>query len=421
MSESDRSSVALDERASDRKDVSDRLHREIADAAASLREELISFRRDLHAHPEIAWTERRTTKMVMERLRRAGLQPQTLGLDTGGVVDIEAPDPAVNRVGLRADLDALPIADIKDVAYASTNSGIAHACGHDVHTTVVLGTGLVLARLQKRGLLRNSVRLIFQPAEESSPGGAPEAIKHGVLTGLGEVYALHCDPRTDVGQIAVKRGPITSAADRFRVTVRGPGGHTSRPHLTADVVGALGALAVQAPLLLSRRLDPRTGASLIWGTVQAGSAENAIPQTGHIGGTLRTLTVEGWQAARTIMPDVMAQIVAPFGVEIEVDIDEGLPPTVNHPAGVARLVDAAQTQLGTGSVARTEQSLGGEDFAWMLQEVPGAMARLGVRTPGATEWPDIHRPGFDVDEDCIEIGVQVLSRLAAVGVARHPN
>lgn len=402
---------------------SDRLHKEISEATSSLREELISFRRDLHAHPEVAWTERRTTTMVMERLRRAGLEPQTLGLVTGGVVDIDADGASDSpaHVGLRADLDALPISDIKDTAYASTHEGIAHACGHDVHTTIVVGTGLVLARLRQKGLLRNNVRLIFQPAEESSPGGAPEAIRHGVLSGLSEVYALHCDPRTDVGQIALKRGPITSAADRFRVTLRGPGGHTSRPHLTADVVGALGALATQGPLLLSRRLDPRTGASLIWGTVQAGSAENAIPQVGRIGGTLRTLTVEGWQAARTIMPEVMAQIVAPFGVEIEVDIDEGLPPTVNHPSGVARFVDAAQTQLGTGSVARTEQSLGGEDFAWMLQEVPGAMARLGVRTAGASEWPDIHRPGFDVDEDCIGIGVQVLSRLAAVGVARLPN
>lgn len=400
---------------------SEQIRQEIAAAADRLSDELISFRRDLHSHPEIAWTERRTTRMVIERLQRVGVKAVDSGLETGAIFEI-LPEPAVlsadaSFVGLRADIDALPIADIKQVGYASSVPGVSHACGHDVHTTMLVGTGIVLARLRDRGLLRNKVRLLFQPAEESSPGGAPVLIEHGALKDLDEVYALHCDPRTDVGQIAVKRGPITSAADRIVVTVRGPGGHTSRPHLTADVIGALGALATHGPLLLSRRLDPRTGASLVWGAVEAGSAENAIPQVGRIGGTLRTLTSEGWQAARTLMPELLAQIVAPFGVEIQVDLDDGLPPTVNHPVGVARLVDAAQSQLGKGSVTRTEQSLGGEDFSWMLQEVPGAMARLGVRTPGAPEWPDIHRPGFDVDEKCIRFGVEILSRLAAVGSA----
>lgn len=401
---------------------SEKIRQEISAAADRLSDELISFRRDIHSHPEIAWTERRTTKMVTERLERVGVKAVDIGLKTGAIFEI-SPEPQnlssdASFVGLRADIDALPIADNKQVGYASSVPGVSHACGHDVHTTMLVGTGIVLARLRNQGLLRNKVRLLFQPAEESSPGGAPVLIEHGALKDLDEVYALHCDPRTDVGQIAVKRGPITSAADRVRVTLRGPGGHTSRPHLSADIIAALGALATHGPLLLSRRLDPRTGASLIWGAIEAGSAENAIPQQGHIGGTLRTLSIEGWQAARTLIPELLAQIVAPFGVEIEVDLDEGLPPTVNHPSGVARLVDAAQSQIGKGSVVLTEQSLGGEDFSWMLQEVPGAMARLGVRTPGVAEWPDIHRPGFDVDENCIQYGVEIFSRLAAVGAAQ---
>lgn len=401
---------------------SEKVRQEISAAADRLSDELISFRRDIHSHPEIAWTERRTTRMVTERLERVGVKAVDIGLKTGAIFEI-SPEPQdltsdASFVGLRADIDALPIADNKQVGYASSVPGVSHACGHDVHTTMLVGTGIVLARLRNQGLLRNKVRLLFQPAEESSPGGAPVLIEHGALLDLDEVYALHCDPRTDVGQIAVKRGPITSAADRVRVTLRGPGGHTSRPHLSADIIAALGALATHGPLLLSRRLDPRTGASLIWGAIEAGSAENAIPQEGHIGGTLRTLSVEGWQAARTLVPELLAQIVAPFGVEIEVDLDEGLPPTVNHPSGVARLVDAAQSQIGKGSVVLTEQSLGGEDFSWMLQQVPGAMARLGVRTAGSAEWPDIHRPGFDVDEDCIQYGVEILSRLAAVGAAQ---
>ncbi|WP_114558282.1 amidohydrolase [Desertihabitans aurantiacus] len=398
----------------------------IREATLGLDDELVSFRRDLHAHPEIGFNERRTTSRLVQRLTRAGLSPEPLTMGTGLVCEIapREPVPVLDgerrpaRVGLRADIDALPINDTKDVPYASTQAGVAHACGHDVHTTIVLGAGLVLARLRDRGLLRNTVRLIFQPAEEVSPGGAPEVIAEGALEGLDEVYALHCDPRTDVGQVALKKGPITSAADRIRVSLSGPGGHTSRPHATSDVVAALGAVITQAPLVLSRRLDPRSGTSLIWGHVQAGTAENAIPRHGVVAGTMRTLTVEGWERARTLLPEVLEHLVAPYDVAIEVDFDEGLPPTVNHPAGVDRLMDAAQSQLGRGSVTRTEQSLGGEDFSWMLQRVPGAMARLGVRSPGETDWPDIHRPYFDVDEGCIAVGVQVLSRVAAVGAAR---
>ncbi|RCK68910.1 amidohydrolase [Desertihabitans brevis] len=398
----------------------------IREATLGLDDELVSFRRDLHAHPEVGFNERRTTSRLVQRLTRAGLHPQPLKMGTGLVCEIvpREPVPVLDgerrpaRVGLRADIDALPINDTKDVAYASTQAGVAHACGHDVHTTIVLGAGLVLARLRDRGLLRNTVRLIFQPAEEVSPGGATEVIAEGALEGLDEVYALHCDPRTDVGQVALKKGPITSAADRIRVSLSGPGGHTSRPHTTSDVVAALGTVITQAPLVLSRRLDPRSGTSLIWGHVQAGTAENAIPRHGVVAGTMRTLTVEGWERARTLLPEVLEHLVAPFDVAIEVDFDEGLPPTVNHPAGVDRLIDAAQSQLGRGSVTRTEQSLGGEDFSWMLQRVPGAMARLGVRSPGETDWPDIHRPYFDVDEGCIAVGVQVLSRVAAVGAAR---
>lgn len=402
------------------------LQESIRDAAAGLHDELVSFRRDLHAHPEVGYNERRTTARVKERLERAGLEPRVLRMGTGLVCEIAPREPVAlvegerrpSTVGLRADIDALPITDTKDVAYASTTAGVTHACGHDVHTTVVVGVGLVLARLRERGLLRNTVRLVFQPAEESAPGGAPEVIAEGALAGLDEIYALHCDPRTDVGRLALKKGAITSAADRVRVTLRGPGGHTSRPHTTSDVVTAMGAVITQTPLVLSRRLDPRSGTSLIWGHVQAGTAPNAIPRHGVVSGTMRTLTIEGWQQARTLLPEVLEHLVAPYDVSLELDLDEGLPPTVNHPAGVDRMIDAAQSQLGPGSVTRTEQSLGGEDFSWMLQKVPGAMARLGVRTPGRTDWPDIHRPGFDVDERCIGIGVQALSRLAAVGSAR---
>lgn len=387
---------------------------------AALADRMVAFRRDLHAHPELGHAERRTTQRIAEKLESLGLEPRILPVGTGLTCDITAPDwtPERGLVALRADIDALPVTDAKDVAYASKNPGIAHACGHDVHTTVVLGVGHVLADLRSRGLLRTGVRLVFQPAEESSPSGAPDVIRAGGLDGVREAYALHCDPRTTVGQVAVKRGAITSAAVRVQVNLRGSGGHTSRPHLTTDIIGALGAVVTQTPFVLTRRLDPRSGASLIWGRIRSGSVENAIPRTGEVGGTLRVLDVPGWKAALALLPDVIRQIVAPFGAEVDVDIDPGIPPTVNDPRAVARLVDAAERQLGDDSVTRTGQSMGGEDFAHMLQIVPGAMARLGVRPRGVREadWPDIHQAAFDVDEECLQVGVKVLSRLAATPI-----
>ena len=376
---------------------------------------LVILRRDIHAHPEVGHEEYRTTQLVVDTLGRAGLHAEVLRVGTGAVCDIlpDGVDSPDHLVGLRADLDALPIQDGKNVPYRSVTDGAAHACGHDVHTTVVLGVGLVLARLREAGQLHRGVRLIFQPAEETSPGGAVDAISCGVLDGVSEVYALHCDPRTEVGQIALRVGPITSAVDQVTVTLTGTGGHTSRPHLTADLVGALGALATETQLLLSRRVDPRSGLSMMWGRIHAGSAANAIPQVGLIEGTLRALDENGWRAGQQLIPELISQIVQPFGVGVEVSVTAGVPPAVNHPLGVERLSQAAGSVLGPQGVTATDQSLGGEDFAWMLREVPGAMARLGVRPVGRSSVADIHQPTFDVDEECIRVGVATLAAVAS--------
>jgi amidohydrolase len=312
---------------------------------------------------------------------------------------------------LRADIDALPIPDGKNVDYASRNPGVCHACGHDAHTAILIGVGSVLSRLRDLGLLTRGVRLIFQPAEETSPGGALSAIEGGVLHDLTEIYALHCDPRTDVGKLALKVGPITSAVDQVNITLNGIGGHTSRPQLTQDVIGALGALATMTQLLLSRRIDPRSGVSLMWGSMHSGSVANAIPRSGEIVGTLRALDAAGWQLAKQLIPELAADIVRPFGVEVDVAVTDGVPPAVNHARGVRRLTRATEEMLGPDAVAATEQSLGGEDFSWMLQKVPGALARLGVRTPGRI-CPDIHQPTFVVDEACIPVGLKVLTEVA---------
>ena len=390
-----------------------RRHR-IALETEALHDRLIAIRRDLHAHPEVGNAEHRTTGRVVDTLESAGLVAKVLPIGTGAWCDVlPAGHDDAGLVGLRADLDALPIPDGSAVDFASRVPGVAHACGHDVHTTILLGIGLVLARLRDAGLLRRGVRLIFQPAEETSPGGALDAIDGGVLTDLTEIYAVHCDPRTDAGKIALKVGPVTSAVSQVGVTLTGSGGHTSRPHLTQDVVAALGTLATHTQFVLSRRVDPRSGVSLMWGRIAAGSAANAIPSTGQLVGTLRALTTDGWDQAKAMLTELIDDLVRPFGVAAGVAINEGTPPAVNAAVGVERLTRSALAMLGPGAVTRTEQSLGGEDFSWMLQQVPGAMARLGVRTPGSPSWPDIHHPSFRVDEACIGVGVKVLTEVAS--------
>src|SRR3954454_211934 len=213
--------------------------------------QLISTRRHLHAHPELAFAEFETTSFLEQRLR--GLGPRRLPTGTGLVVDVGSGDPVVV---LRADIDALPLPDLKDVPYASTREGLCHACGHDVHTTVVLGVALALAEI---GGLPGTVRIVFQPAEEVIPGGASEVVAAGVLDGASRAFALHCDPQVAVGQIGLRTGAITAACDRVEVTLTGPGGHTARPQLSVDLVDALGRLITDLPGLLSRQVDPRSG------------------------------------------------------------------------------------------------------------------------------------------------------------------
>ncbi len=377
-----------------------------------LRAELLDVHRDIHAHPELGRTEQRTTRLVMDRLRRAGLHPRPL-VGTGLVCDL-GPGATVTgrqRVALRADLDALPVPETTDLPWASTVPGVSHACGHDVHTAALLGAGLLLAPLAAVGRLPTGVRLIFQPAEELEPGGALDVIEAGVLDGVSEVFALHCEPKIDVGRVGTRIGPITSASDEVTVTIAGPGGHTSRPHLTGDVVFALGEVITQVPAVLGRRLDPRSGVNLTWGAVHAGQAHNAIPTTGTVRGTLRCLDVRAWEKASAVLHEAVAQVVAPYGVEVEVRHARGVPPVHNAAHATAVLEAAAREVLGADGVVLTEQSLGGEDFAWYLTRVPGALARLGTRTPGGRSY-DIHQGDLVVDERAVEIGALLLARTA---------
>jgi amidohydrolase len=255
------------------------------------------------------------------------------------------------------------------------------------------------------------VRLLFQPAEEVMPGGATAMLARGALDEVEQIFALHCDPTLDLGQVGVREGPITGAADQIEVRLTGSGGHTSRPHLTEDLTFALGKLITELPAVLSRRLDARAGVSVVWGMVRAGVAPNVIPAAGVVGGTVRMLDAVAWSHAERLVRDFIDDIVAPYGVKAEVDYRRGVPPVVNDLASTQLLAGSVERVLGPEGRVSTTQSLGGEDFAWFLDSVPGAMGRLGTRTPGGPTY-DLHQGNLRVDEGAALVAARVLASVA---------
>lgn len=383
--------------------------------------DLIRFRRDVHAHPELGRQERRTTARIVEHLEAAGLVPKVLPHGTGVICDIDPADSSVHplgRLAIRADIDALPIQEADEHPFRSTVEGVSHACGHDIHTTTVLGAGLFLAGEARAGRLARGVRLLFQPAEELLPGGAIDVVESGGLDGVGSIIGLHCDPKVDAGLIGLRSGPLTAACDTITLRLSGPGGHTARPHLTVDIVHALATLVTELPNGLSRRMDPRAGVSLVWGSINAGSASNAIPQYGEAHGTLRAIDQGAWTQAPDLILELVDAIAAAYGAKTELDYVRGVPPVVNVEQVVDLLRVAAHRALsvpggkGADGIMPVEQSMGGEDFSWYLQHVPGAMARLGVRTPGDPTPRDLHQSTFVADEAAIAVGVRLFAEAA---------
>jgi amidohydrolase len=373
------------------------------------RTDVVAWRRALHSVPELGRAEHRTTELVARRLMAAGLEPRTLPGGTGLVCDIGFGDRCV---ALRADLDALPLQEDTGLPFASTVDGVMHACGHDAHTAMLLGAGLALASAPS---LPGRVRLLFQPAEEIQPGGAIDMVADGVMDGVERIFALHCDPRLEVGKVGTRVGPITSACDVLEIRLTSPGGHTSRPHLTADLIEALGVIITQLPLLLTRQVDPRSGTVLVWGAVQAGEAANAIPQRGVLRGTLRTADHNTWGEMEVKVRALVTALLAPTGAGYVLEHIRGVPPVVNEAASAGMLASAAVTVGGVDASTSTEQSSGGEDFAWYLEHAPGAMARLGV-WPGHGPMRDIHQPTFDLDERALPFGVRVLTQSALIAL-----
>ncbi len=386
----------------------------IAIGVDSRNEELIAFRRRLHAEPELSFKEVATTDALAERLQLAGLIPQILDSGTGLVCEIGSGGPVV---ALRADIDALAMPDAKtDVTYRSRNEGVAHACGHDVHTAVVLGAGLVLQDLAEVGQLPGRVRLVFEPGEESVPGGAVEVVESGWLNDVAAVYALHCDPKKDVGRVGSRVGPITSASDWLEITLRGPGGHTARPHLTVDLVTVVAHVITTLPSLLSDRLGGHDACRLVFGAVHAGAAANVIPSSAFLTGSVRSRDRQTWERVRGELDAALADALAGSSAQCEVNYVQGVPPVVNDAQAMHTMATAARQLVGTQAVGETEHSWGGDSFGWMTNAAPGAYLRLGTHDPADAERLDLHNSHFDVDERCIAIGAKTLAATAVLGL-----
>ncbi|MDU0293022.1 amidohydrolase [Saccharothrix longispora] len=380
------------------------------DWLASNAPEVVAWRRHIHAHPELSRKEYATTELIARVLRSAGLKPRIMPGGTGLVCDVGS---GPRCVALRADIDALPITEAGGSPYASTVDGVMHACGHDAHTTVLLGAALALASATE---LPGRVRLVFQPAEEVMPGGALDVLAAGGLDGVERIFGLHCDPRLEVGRVGTRIGPITSASDMLELRLTSPGGHTSRPHLTADLVHALGTVITGLPGLLSRRVDPRSGTVLVWGAVHAGEAPNAVPQDGVLRGTLRTGDRDIWAELEPLIKELVGALLAPTGVGFDLHHRRGVPPVVNDRESTMLLRAGIEAALGEDALAGTVQSSGGEDFGWYLEHVPGSFARLGVWDGVGTQ-RDLHQPEFELDERALIVGVRVMVHAALAALA----
>ena len=361
--------------------------------------EMVELRRHLHRHPELGWQETETTATVASILAARGLEPKVHSSGTGAIVEIGNGEPVV---GFRADLDGLKVEEEGDVPYRSTVPGVMHGCGHDAHTAIGTGIAAILSGIED---LPGTVRILFQPAEEQLPSGGMALVDEGAHDGLAAIVAFHVDPALEPGKIGVRSGGITSASDRFTITLHGPGGHTSRPHQSVDLVYAAGRIVTDAPTMVRHGIDPRETVLVVFGMIQGGTADNVIPTHVSMGGTVRLFDLDVWRKMPEQVERVVSDIVTPLGATAEIDYVHGVPPLVNddHITDVA--AEAGRKILGAANVVPTHQSLGSEDFACYLEHVPGTLIRLGAALPDRRV--DLHAASFDIDESSIETGIAV--------------
>lgn len=354
----------------------------------------VKLRHLLHRFPEPGHHEHRTTDLIREFLTGAGLRFNDRGEKTGGWVDI-GDDPVI---GFRADIDALPIIEPAWNSPRSENDGWMHACGHDAHAAIAAGIAVVLSRLEPG----QGYRVLFQPAEETLPGGAIELAGEGLVDGFRGLLAFHVDPGLDVGRIGARAGAITAGSDSMTIVVHGPGGHTSRPHKTVDVVSAAARVAAELPGAMRQSIDARSAVVTAFGAIHGGDAPNVIPTEVVLKGTVRTLDASLWDVLPSLVDKTVGGILAVSGARHTLHYQQGIAPVVNDGTIVGQASRAIESELGAGAVVETETSMGGEDFSNLLAVAPGAMLRLGAASGGG----DLHSASFKLNDDAIPIGIR---------------
>jgi hippurate hydrolase len=381
--------------------------------AASYFEEYRSIRHHLHANPELSFKEYQTSKFVQSQLSHLGISHTTLG--ETGVVAILKGRPSDRIIALRADMDALPIHEENNVAYASKNDGVMHACGHDVHTTCLLGAARILNELKDQW--DGTIKLIFQPGEEKNPGGASILIKEGVLNDPTpqRIYAQHVHPQLEVGRMNFAAGKVMASADEIYITVRGKGGHAAKPNLTTDTILTASQIVVALQQVISRNNNPLSPSVLSICTIQGGFTTNVIPSEVKMMGTFRALD-EKWRfEAHDRIRTIIESTAKANGAEVELEISIGYPSVINDADTTSVASSLAASLIGEALVGEAEISLGAEDFGFYTQEIPGCFFRLGTGNIKKGIVSGVHTPTFDIDEDAIKIGISMMAYLGARG------
>jgi amidohydrolase len=372
----------------------------------------IAIRRHLHAHPELSYQEHETSAYIQARLKEMGI-PFRVMAGTGVVGLIEGKNPTSRVIALRADMDALPIKEENDVPYRSVNEGVMHACGHDVHTTCLLGAARILSTLKEEW--EGTVKLVFQPGEERNPGGASIMIREGVLENPapGAIIGLHVHPNLEKGLVSFRAGKVMASADELYFTIRGKGGHAAAPHLTTDTILVAAHLVVALQQVVSRNSNPFSPSVLSICSFQGGHTTNVIPTEVKLMGTFRTMD-EDWRfRAHEIIERQARSIAVAMGAEIDVKVDVGYPNVYNNEALHAVAKGQAQAWLGTDKVSETELRMGAEDFGYYSQKIPGCFFRLGTGNIEKGISSGVHTPTFNVDESAIATGAGMMAWLGA--------
>ena len=386
----------------------------IKQLAASYANDFIAVRHHLHSNPELSFEEFQTSAYVQSRLREWGIDIEVKA-DTGVVGLIKGKHPDKRIIALRADMDALPIVEENDVAYKSTRPGIMHACGHDVHTTCLLGAAKILSETKDEW--EGTIKLIFQPGEERNPGGASLLIREGVLENPRpqKIFALHVHPGLEVGEFSFRGGMAMASADEIYITVKSKGGHAAAPQFTADTILVASQLIVSLQQIISRNNNPFNPSVLSITSFQGGNTTNVIPSEVKLMGTFRAMN-EDWRfKAHELIIKQTRELVAAMGAEADIRIDVGYPFVYNDPELSAAAMELAKEFAGQGQVTETELRMGAEDFAFYSHVIPACFFRLGAGNKSKGITSNVHTPTFNIDEAAIEQGMGMMAWLAVRG------